>query len=120
MSPTKCPQCGYRLTSEPRTLDQNSLFHLWCEEFATQLKDRTAQEVKRDIKLNIGIPILCEGNAKFRKAWEEQTEGMPYERKLAWMDCIAVTSAMTTKQLTDCMDEVSRIAARNNVKLTHP
>src|SRR5882672_6946275 len=63
----------------PRTLKQNRLQRLWLNEIAEQLGDSTAEEVRGVCKLTFGVPILRAENEDFRKAYDKNIKGRPYE-----------------------------------------
>lgn len=103
-----------------RSLDQNHLQFLWANEFAGALGDRTGEEVRHDWKLRHGVPILRAEDDGFRKVYDESLRGLPFERKLALMAYIPVTSLMTVKQMTAYLDAVQREALSQGVRLTDP
>lgn len=103
-----------------RTRDQNALQWLWATEAAYQLGDRPANEVQREWKLRHGVPILREDSAEFRATYDRHIRPLPYEEKIAFMDMIDVTSAMTVRQMVRFLDAVQRECLQNGLRLTDP
>lgn len=103
-----------------RSLDQNHLQFLWANEFAAAMGDRTGEEVRLDWKLRHGVPILRAEDEGFRSTYDESLKGLPFERKVALMAYIPVTSLMTVKQMSAYLDAVQREAAQHGVRLTDP
>ncbi len=92
-----------------RSLEQNDLSHVWYREIANQGKQHTIDEVKRECKLTIGIPILRAISDEFRATWDVFVKNNPdasYEERLKLMDMIDVTSIMTTKQMSEYLDNL--------------
>ena len=106
--------------TKKRTLHQNAGQHVWHLEVARQLGDRTAEEVRGEMKLTLGVPILRAENDKFREAYDKHIRHLPYETKLAMMmeplDW-PVTRLMTTKQFAQYLDAVQRHWAAQGIVL---
>lgn len=106
-----------------RSLEQNSLQHLWYTEIADQLGDRTFGEVRAECKLTIGIPILCRDDEEYRSEYYEVLRPLPYEFKIKLMSLpldYAVTRLMTVKQMTEYLDGIDRKYSEFGVRLTQP
>lgn len=103
-----------------RSLDQNALMWQWAGEAAAQLGDRTANEVQREWKLTIGVPILRSQEPAFCAFYDETLRPRPYEKKLEYMKYVPVTSIMTVPQMSEFMATVQRQMAENGVHLTIP
>lgn len=104
-----------------RSLNQNDASHAWYEQIARELREDTAQGVKRYCKLHFGVPILRGEDDDFRAAYDAAIlRGLTYEQKLAAMDIIPVTSLMTTTQLSRYMDEVQAHYCPRGVMLEFP
>ena len=103
-----------------RSLDQNDLQFLWANEFARAMGDRSTEDVRLDWKLRHGVPVLRAEDEGFRKVYDENLRGLPFERKLALMAYIPVTSLMTVKQMSAYLDAVQREALSQGVRLTDP
>lgn len=103
-----------------RSLDQNALQWKWATETAAQLGDRTAAEVQREWKLRHGVPILRSESEPFREKYDKHIRPLPYEEKLAFMDMIDVTSALTVRQMSQYLDTVQRECLQNGLRLTDP
>ncbi len=106
-----------------RTDKQNRLQRKWLIEIAEQLGDRTTEQVRGEIKLHIGVPILRNENAKFAEKYDSMIKPLPYEIKLAMMIepfDFAVTRNMTTKQKAHFLDETVRYWAERGIVLTDP
>lgn len=103
-----------------RSLDQNALQFKWAGEAAEQLGDRTADEVQREWKLTIGVPILRSEDDDFRAFYDEALRPRTYEQKLAAMRYVPVTSIMSVPQFTRYLDEVFRQCQEQGINLTIP
>ena len=104
-----------------RSLSQNRLQMQWCNDIATQLGDRTAEDVRAYVKLHHGIPIRREDEA-YADAYDRIIRPLPYEVKLEMMRAPLdwpVTRDMTTKQLTRYLDSIQQEFAPM-VTLTDP
>jgi hypothetical protein len=102
-----------------RSLDQNALMWRWNDEIAKHFGDRTADDVHRENKLLIGCRILVRDDPDFAE-FVTNLSGLTYEQKLQAMDYLAVTSIMTTRQLSEFMDTVHRKFSQQGVMLTDP
>lgn len=108
---------------EPRTTQQNRLQRQWCNDVASQLGDRTAEDVRAYSKLHFGVPILRNDSDEYREAYDRLIRPLPYETKLEYMAVpfdFAVTRAMTTKQLTRYLDAMAAHWRGHGVVLTDP
>lgn len=103
-----------------RTLEQNALMWKWAGEAAAQLGDRTADEVQREWKLTIGVPILRSENEDFCAFYDQALRPRSYADKIAAMPFVPVTSIMTVPQMRKFMDAVEQNAASNGICLTIP
>ncbi len=103
-----------------RTHQQNALMWLWASEAANQLGDRTPTEIQHEWKLHHGVPILREDSAEFRAVYDEAIKPLTYERKIALMAFMAVTSDMKVRQMVRFMDTVQRECLTNGIVLTDP
>lgn len=102
-----------------RSLAQNDLSHMWYREIADQCGDQTPLEIKRYCKLNIGVPILME-NEKFARKYSAIMNDVPYEYQLEAMDLLDVTSAMSTKQMTEYLEQMEYHFIPLGFQLTNP
>jgi hypothetical protein len=103
-----------------RSKDQNALQWLWATEAASQLGDRTADDMRRDWKLRHGVPILRENSAEFRDIYDRAIDPLPYEKKLLAMAFIPVTSKMKVGQMVQYLDAIQRECAEQGIVLTDP
>lgn len=103
-----------------RTKDQNALQFLWATEAAQQLGDRTPNEMRNEWKLRIGVPILREDSADFRKLYDDAIKPLPYELKVKSMDFIPVTSKFKVSQMVRYLDTVQRECVQQGMRLTDP
>lgn len=116
----KLPFTAQWKAGKDRSLDQNALQWKWATEAAAQLGDRTAAEVQQDWKLRHGVPILRSESEPFREKYDKVIRPLPFEEKLAFMDMIDVTSAMSVKQMTAFLDTVQRECLQQGLRLTDP
>jgi hypothetical protein len=106
-----------------RSVDQNRLQRLWCNEVADQLGDHTPEEVRAISKLEIAVPILRAEDEEFRHAYDQNIRGLPYETKLACMRepiDLPVTRRMNVSQKKRFLDEMHRYWTEKGVQLTDP
>ena len=103
-----------------RTLEQNALMWKWAGEAAAQLGDRSADDVQREWKLTLGVPILRAENDEFRAHYDKTLRHLSYEDKILAMKYLPVTSILTVPQMRAFMDAVERQAAENGIHLTIP
>lgn len=104
-----------------RTVDQNALSHAWYEQVARELREDDARGVKRFAKLHFGVPILRAEDAEFREVYDAVIKrNLSYEQKLIAMDMLPVTSRMTTKQISQYMQDVQDHYRTKGVALEFP
>lgn len=106
-----------------RSTEQNKLQRLWMVEIATQMGDRTPEEVRGYCKLTIGVPLLRAENDVFRMKYDEVVRPLTYEQKLSIMMeplDMPVTRIMTTRQKTAYLDAIHRHFSAEGVALTDP
>lgn len=103
-----------------RSKDQNALQFLWATEAASQLGDRTAEEVRHEWKLRHGVPILREDSVHFREIYDRAIRPLSYEMKLAAMAFIPVTSEFKVRQMVRYLDTVQRECLQQGIRLTDP
>ncbi len=106
-----------------RTNDQNALQRKWVLEIASQLGDRTPEEVRGYCKLHFGVPILRNENDVFKAEYDAVIMPLPYEHKLKLMMVpfdFGVTRIMTTRQKTAYLDAVHRHFSEQGIILTNP
>lgn len=106
-----------------RTVNQNRLQRMWCNEIAEQLGDRTPEEVRGEMKLTIGVPILRAENEAFCEKYDRIIRDFPYETKLELMMepmDFPVTRLMSTKQKALYLDGMEMWAAKRGLMLTVP
>ena len=105
-----------------KTNRQNRLQRQWCKDVATQLGDRTAEDVRAYSKLHFGVPIM-RTVPSYAEKYDRIIKPLPYETKLEMMAepfDFAVTRAMTTKQKTEYLDAMARHWSQQGVRLTDP
>ena len=105
-----------------RSLAANRLAQRWFTDIATQLGDRTHDEVRAECKLTFGVPILRAENEAFRVQYDRTLRPLPYEQKLEAVRAfdLPVTRLMTVKQMTAFMDAMQRHWIAQGVRLTDP
>ena len=106
-----------------RSFWQNRLNRLWAGEIAEQLGDRTPEEVRGELKLTFGVPILCAENEAFCEAYDKHVRPLPYETKLAIMReplDFPVTRLMKTDQQHRYLEAIFKFYTEQGVILTVP
>lgn len=106
-----------------RTYLQNKLQRKWINEIAEQLGDRTPEEVRGEIKLRFGVPMLRAENEAFCEKYDRLIKPRPYAEKLEIMmepiDC-PITRIMTTEQKKRFLDQVFYFYTEKGFVLTEP
>ena len=90
---------------EARTTDQNGMLYELYREIAQQKGDETEVEIKRYVKLHLGVPILRAADEQFREDYDLVIKPLDYERKLIAMDWWPVTSKMNKEQFGKLIDQ---------------
>ena len=106
-----------------RSVEQNRLQRLWCNEIAEQLGDQTPEDVRAYCKAYFGVPILLAENTHFAEEYEKHVKPLPYEQKLALMReplDLPVTRLMTVDQKSRYLNEIHRYFSERGVVLTDP
>ena len=106
-----------------RSIEQNRLQRLWCNEVAEQLGDRTAEEVRGETKLRCGVPILRAEDEGFAESYDAKVKPLPYDTKLALMMeplDLPITRLMSTDQKTRYLDAMHAHWSAQGVVLTEP
>jgi hypothetical protein len=106
-----------------RSYEQNRLQRLWVNEIAEQLGDRTAEQVRGECKLTIGVPILRAEDEVFRREYDRLIRPLAYEDKLACMMepiDLPVTRRMKTPQKSKYLDGIFQTFTEMGVILTIP
>lgn len=106
-----------------RSVEQNKLQRLWCNEIAEQLGDHTPEDVRAISKLEIAVPILRAEDEEFCAAYDSAIKGLPYETKLACMKepiDLPVTRRMNVSQKKRFLDEMHRYWSEKGLQLTDP
>jgi len=105
-----------------RTLEQNRLQRLWCNEVSKVTGD-TPEEVRGYIKLTIGVPVLREASDKYREEYDAILKPLNYQQKMRLMMeplDYEVTRRMTVEQMNTFMDRVFKHYAEQGIALTQP
>lgn len=105
------------VTTDKRTLDQNSISHVWYGEIA-KAKDWTPGYAKRYCKLWFGVPILRAEDPKFRHMYDRAIKKvLTYEEKIEAMGILPVTSRMNKDQKGRYLSHVQAHFAEQGVVL---
>ena len=86
-----------------RTLPQNALKSVWYSDVARNRGDVTAKDVERECKYKYGLPILRR-DRMHEYVFSQAVDPLKYEKRLQVMDCFAVTSIMSVKELSEYLD----------------
>ena len=101
---------------------QNRLAQRWFSDIATQLGDRSHEDVRAECKLTIGVPILRAENEAFRLSYDKTMKRLPYEAKLEAIKAfdLPVSRLMTTRQMHKFMEEIHKRFSMTGIRLTNP
>ena len=105
-------------TRKDRTLDQNALWAAMYTRISDTCGDSTAygaQQVKRYLKLHIGVPILRRDDEEFKALYDRIIKPHDYETKLKVMEMVRVTSEFNTKQGAEYTESIVRHYHDNGV-----
>jgi hypothetical protein len=108
---------------KPRTVKQNKLQRKWLNEIAEQLGDRTAEEVRGEVKLRFGVPILRAEDEVFCEKYDRLIKHLPYSTKIEFMMepiDFPITRLMDTSQKTRYLDSIFKFYTEHGLKLTEP
>lgn len=105
-------------TGKDRSLDYNSLSHVWYSDIADQLKDEDALGWKNYCKLHFGVPLLRAEDEEFREIYDNSIKLLSYEKKLQAMKYFPVTSIMTNEQFGKYLHEIQLYFSDLGVNLT--
>lgn len=106
-----------------RSIHQNKLSRLWVREISEQLGDRSAEEVRADMKLRFGVPILRSENETFCEKYDRLIKPLSYETKIELMMepmDFPVSRLMSTDQFTRYLDSAYRFFSERGIQLTEP
>ena len=99
-----------------RSLPQNNLWAIWYGLIGKE-QGQTSEEVKRECKLNYGVPILCAENESFRRVWAAKFAGDTYEQQLYMMRLLPVTSLLSKGQGSIYTETLQREYAKQQIVL---
>lgn len=106
-----------------RTIKQNRLQRLLCNEIAAQWHGHDAEYVRGYCKLTIGIPILRAASEAFREKYDAFLKPLTREAKIALMMeplDLPVTRLMNTKQKKEYLDKIYQHFSEQGLELTVP
>jgi hypothetical protein len=110
-----------QVVGEKRSLPQNDLIYELYTIIAGQIEDQSIQDIRRECKLTIGVPILRGGNENFRELYDTAIRStLTYEQKLQAMDILPVTSLMTKEQGAEYIDSVIRTYSQRGIVIQMP
>lgn len=106
---------------KPRTMPQNSLLHKWFSEIARHDGDKSMVDVKGAWHRKAGLAIRMR-NPQFAWVWNASGGKLNYEQqcKVLASGVFNISSAMTTKELSEYMDEIYREETARGVLITQP
>lgn len=87
-------------TDKPRTLSQNSLVYALYTQISAESGQETELEVRRRCKYAYGLAIAYEGDTEALDTLRTMLRALTYSQRMKAMDCIQVSSIMSTNQLT--------------------
>ena len=108
------PSSAYRLTitdwKEKRGLSSNAQIHLWFGQIAKRYDGVTALDIKNQCKDMFGLPILLASPNNSEK-YEFLLHKLDYyqysyENKMKLIQCLDVTSVMSTAEIKVFMDQM--------------
>ena len=103
---------------EALTAKQRRLSFLWYN-FIGKASGQGMQYERNYYKLNFGVPIML-GDLDFNQFYEESLSHLSYERQLASMEFVPVTSLMKVAPGARYLTEVDQHAAERGIVLPQP
>ena len=111
-----------RKREKRRSLDQNRLQRLWCNQ-ASEQGDMTAEQYRAHCKYHFGLAILCRDSDDYRDACRRVLGSLNYEQRLELMQVphdYPVTRGMNTKQKAEYLDKCWEFFTGLGFRLTDP
>lgn len=100
-----------------RSLNHNALWAVWYVQIGKEV-GQTPEEVKRECKLNYGVPILVAEDESFRRVWNAKFADDIYKQQLYMMKYLPVTSLLSRGQGTIYTETLQREYAKQSIVLT--
>jgi hypothetical protein len=97
-----------------RSLEQNNIFHAWLMQLAAEHGEYTVAEYKTRAKLRFFVPVLRAECEDFCEKWDavfpiaKRGDPEQYERELAAMDLMRVSSVCTTGQFSKALEQMQK------------
>ena len=88
----------------------------WYGQIGKEL-GQAAEAVKRECKLNYGVPILLAEDESFRRVWNAKFASDTYEQQLYMMKYLPVTSLLSRGQGTIYTEDLIREYAQQGIVL---
>lgn len=106
---------------ESRTDAQNRTLHMWFGQVAKKQNDLDSHEVKGMCHRQWGLTIRMRDEV-FAWVWKRSAADLPYEKQCALLASgrLQVSSGMTTDELSEYMEAMSRHFRLQGVYLTDP
>jgi len=89
-----------------RSVEQNRLQRMWCNEIASQLCEDTPEGIRGYSKAHFGVPIMCEDD-EWCESYDRLVRPLSYENKIALMMKpidFPITRDMSVDQKTRYLD----------------
>jgi len=117
-------EAGQVVTIMPpgRSLDQNSLLHMWFSEVARQRDGVTLLDVKGEAHHKYGLPRKIASDPQFAWVWSKTGALLDYEKQCKYLasGVLNVSSTMSKPDLKSYMDDFSRDYRQMGFVLTDP
>ena len=110
----------FQLLPPKRTKSQNDLSFALYTQIARQKQDESVEDIRRQCKLEYGVPILRRDDEEFRYVYDNSTKKLEYEAKLISMKWTDVTSRMSKKQFSEYVDTVIREYSKQGIVILMP
>lgn len=107
----------YTWAVEKRSIEINSLSHVWYREVSNQLGEDTIDEVRSFCKLTFGVPILRQ-KEKFNNFYTTFFAHLSYQKQLAAMKYLSITSTMDRVEMKQYMNQMLIHYSRRGVILS--
>lgn len=106
-------------TGKKRTLQQNSISHVWYSKIYKEEREYLPDGVKRLCKYHFGLPILRAEDEHMNDVCCRIIDPLSYEDRILAMEYLPVTSLMDTQQLSMYLEQMQQHYA-GRVRLEFP
>ena len=105
---------------DSRSSQQNALSFALYGQIAAQVEDQTVEEIRRQCKLDYGVPILLQDDTDFHDIWYQSIGLLNYEQRLVAMKWTQVTSKFNKRQFSEYVDRLITDFSKQGISIIFP